>query len=68
MLGANSPLLLEAHYGVPLAGGVLVALNIRLSAGELAYIVRHSGAEVLLCDAALAAFARDVAGGRRARD
>ncbi len=41
VLGANSRLMLEAHYGVPLAGAVLVALNMRLSAQELGYILDH---------------------------
>jgi fatty-acyl-CoA synthase len=61
VLGANSHLLLEAHYGVPLAGGVLVALNTRLSASELAYVLDHSGARLLLCDAQLAPLAHDAA-------
>jgi len=53
VLGSNSQLLLTAHYGVPLAGAVLVALNTRLSVPELVHIVEHSGASVLLCDAQL---------------
>ena len=48
VLAPNVPMLLEAHFGVPLAGGVLVAINIRLSPMEVAYILDHSGAEVLL--------------------
>jgi fatty-acyl-CoA synthase len=50
VLAANSALMLEAHYGVPLAQAVLVALNVRLSADELGYILDHSGAGVLLYD------------------
>src|SRR5881227_628842 len=53
ILAPNSPALLEAHYGVPLAGGVLVALNTRLSAKEIDYILRDSGAKTLLVDAEL---------------
>jgi fatty-acyl-CoA synthase len=49
VLAANSHLMLEAHYGVPYAGAVLVTLNVRLSVSELARIVTHSGASVLLC-------------------
>ncbi|MFN8217907.1 MAG: long-chain-fatty-acid--CoA ligase [Solirubrobacterales bacterium] len=59
VLSSNSPLLLEAHYGVPLAGAVLVALNIRLPASSLAYILDHSEAAVLLCDAAFETTARE---------
>jgi fatty-acyl-CoA synthase len=61
VLAANSHLLLEAHYGVPLAGGVLVALNLRLAAAELAYIVEHAGARLLLCDGELEPLAREAA-------
>jgi acyl-CoA synthetase (AMP-forming)/AMP-acid ligase II len=55
VLAPNSSLLLEAHYGVPGCGAVLVALNFRLSAGELAAILEHSGARLLLFDRELAA-------------
>lgn len=49
----NIPPMLEAHYGVPLAGGILVAINIRLSSREVAYILNHSGAKFLFVDTAL---------------
>ena len=52
-LSPNTPPLLEAHYGVPAAGGVLVAINTRLGAGEIAYILKHSGARQLFVDRAL---------------
>ncbi|OGL17494.1 MAG: acyl-CoA synthetase [Candidatus Rokubacteria bacterium RIFCSPLOWO2_12_FULL_71_22] len=47
----NIPAMLEAHYGVPGAGGVLVAINIRLGSDEVDYILRHSGARFLFVDA-----------------
>jgi fatty-acyl-CoA synthase len=53
VLSPNTHLLLEAHYSVPLSGGVLVALNTRLAPTELAYILEHSGSRVLLVDNAL---------------
>jgi acyl-CoA synthetase (AMP-forming)/AMP-acid ligase II len=53
----NSPAMLEAHFGVPAAGGILVAVNNRLSSAEVGYILRHSGARYLLFDAALEAVA-----------
>ena len=59
VLASNSHLMLEAHYGVPLARAVLVAMNLRLSAGELGYILDHSGADVLICDDALSELARE---------
>jgi fatty-acyl-CoA synthase len=40
--------MLIAHFAVPLAGGVLVAMNIRLSPAEVSYISRHSGAKLLI--------------------
>ena len=40
--------MLEAHFGVPAAGGVLVPVNFRLSSAEVGYILRHSGARYLL--------------------
>jgi len=46
----NIPALLEAHFAVPLAGGVLVAINIRLNAEEVSYILEHSGAKFLFVD------------------
>lgn len=42
VLAPNTHVLLEAHYGVPLAGAVLVALNTRLAPAEIAYILDHS--------------------------
>src|SRR6266852_6837716 len=49
----NIPAMLEAHYGVPMAGGVLVAINTRLSSDEIGYILTHSGARCLFVDAEL---------------
>ncbi|MDE2573496.1 MAG: AMP-binding protein, partial [bacterium] len=47
----NVPPMLEAHFGVPLARAVLVSINTRLNAGEVAYILRHSGSKLLIYDA-----------------
>jgi len=49
----NSPAMLEAHFGVPAAGGILVAVNHRLAGAEVGYILRHSGARYLLLDTGL---------------
>ena len=49
----NSPAMLEAHFGVPAAGGILVAVNNRLSSAEIGYILGHSGARYLLVDSEL---------------
>jgi len=49
----NLPEMLIAHFAVPLAGAVLVAVNTRLTAEEVAYILSHSGAKMVVVDAAL---------------
>src|SRR4051812_48581040 len=59
ILSPNTPALLEAHFGVPAAGGVLVAINARLSAPEVRAILEHSGARTLLVDSELAALVAD---------
>lgn len=53
LFSMNNPELLEAHFGVPLAGAVLVAINFRLLPSEMLYIVQHSEAKVLICDGLL---------------
>lgn len=50
----NIPPLLEAHYAVPLLGGVLVSINIRLSSQEIAYILQHSESKMLFIDSEFA--------------
>jgi fatty-acyl-CoA synthase len=52
VLAPNVPLVLEAHFGIPMAGGVIVAINTRLAAREVVYILAHSESQVLLLDAA----------------
>ncbi len=53
-LAPNVPALLEAHFAVALAGGVLVAINTRLNAEEVGYILDHCGARLFFVDAELA--------------
>ena len=53
-LAPNVPALLEAHFGVAMAGGVLVAINTRLNADEVGYILEHSGSRWWFVDAELA--------------
>jgi fatty-acyl-CoA synthase len=47
---ANTPAMLEAHHGVPMAGAVLNALNTRLDAAAIAYMLEHGGAKILITD------------------
>ena len=62
----NLPEMLVAHFAVPLAGGVLVAVNTRLTAEEVAYILAHSGAKIVVVDAALLGTAVAAADGVKA--
>ena len=50
VLAPNIPALLEAHYGVPMAGAVLNALNTRLDARSIAFILGHGEAKLLIAD------------------
>lgn len=52
-LSLNSTALLEAHFAVPLAGKVLVAVNYRLTPPEILYIIKHSGSRFLFYDSRL---------------
>ncbi|MBI5592153.1 MAG: long-chain-fatty-acid--CoA ligase [Deltaproteobacteria bacterium] len=42
--------MIEAHYAVPLIGAALVSINIRLSSGEVEYIINHSDSKALFVD------------------
>jgi fatty-acyl-CoA synthase len=47
---ANTPGMIECHYGVPMCGAVLNTLNTRLDAATLAFILDHGEARVLITD------------------
>ncbi len=47
---ANTPAMIECHYGVPMCGAVLNALNTRLDAATIAFILDHGEARVLITD------------------
>jgi fatty-acyl-CoA synthase len=59
VLAPNVPALLEAHYGVPMAGGVLNALNYRLDARSIAFILAHGEAKLLIADREFAPLVQD---------
>ena len=48
--GMQYPEIFEAHYSVPMTGGILNTINIRLDAKTVAYILDHSEAKVLIVD------------------
>jgi fatty-acyl-CoA synthase len=47
---ANSPAMLEAHYGVPMTGAVLHSLNTRLDAPAIAFMLDHAETKLVICD------------------
>ncbi len=55
VMAHNGPAILEAHFGVPMAGCVLNALNVRLDAPSLAFMLGHAESRVLIADRAFAA-------------
>lgn len=57
VLAPNIPAMLEAHYGVPMTGGVICAINTRLDASAIAFILGHCAAKVFLVDRELASLA-----------
>ncbi len=52
---ANTPAMLECHYGVPMCGAVLNTLNTRLDAAALAFMLDHGEAKALIVDREFAA-------------
>ncbi|AJR23417.1 AMP-binding protein [Sphingobium sp. YBL2] len=50
ILAPNIPAMVEAHFGVPMAGAILNTLNTRLKAEEIAFQLAHSKARLLLVD------------------
>jgi len=47
---ANTPEMYECHFGVPMTGGTLLALNTRLDADAIAFMLQHGAAKVLIAD------------------
>ena len=54
----NVPAQAEATFGVPACGAIICTINTRLDPGTVAYTLDHSGAKMLLCDAALLPLAK----------
>jgi fatty-acyl-CoA synthase len=50
VMSPNAPAMLEAHYGIPMSGAVLNALNYRLDAETIAFILKHAETKVLITD------------------
>ena len=50
IMAANTPELFEAHYSVPMTGGVVNTINTRLDTRTVAYILDHSDCKVFIVD------------------
>ncbi len=50
IIAPNVPAMFEAHYGIPMTGAVINALNTRLDPGSIAFMLQHGEAKVLLTD------------------
>ncbi|ROR32413.1 acyl-CoA synthetase [Inmirania thermothiophila] len=59
IMAPNVPAMYEAHFGVPMAGAVLNALNVRLDAATIAFILEHGEARALITDTEFAPVIRD---------
>ena len=59
VLAANTPEMIEAHFGVPMSGAVLNTINTRLDDETIAYILEHGEAKVFIVDYELAPQAKD---------
>ncbi len=62
-LALNSEPLLLGHFGVPMAGGVITAINTHLSSAEISYILSHSGATTVIYSPELAELLNDAPAG-----
>ena len=50
IISPNAPLIADAHWGIPAAGGIITPINIRNTPKEVAYVLEHSGSTIILCD------------------
>jgi 3-(methylthio)propionyl---CoA ligase len=64
---ANTPAMLEAHYGVPMTGAVLHAINTRLDPHIIAFMLDHADAKVLIIDTEFAPVVREALAQARVR-
>ena len=64
---ANTPAMLEAHFGVPMAGAVLHAINTRLDAAGIAFMLDHAETKVLITDREFAATIKGALAAARVR-
>jgi len=59
---SNTPSMLEAHYGVPMTGAILHAMNTRLDAAVLAFQLDHAETDILITDREFSATVKEALG------
>ena len=59
VLLANTPAMLECHYGVPMCGAVLHSINTRLDAAVIAFQLEHAGSKLIIVDSAFMPLMQD---------
>src|SRR5690242_14279946 len=64
---ANTPAMLEAHYGVPMTGAVLNTLNTRLDSAILAFTLDHAETKVLIVDRELCGVIKEALAGAKVK-
>src|SRR6476661_7621518 len=64
---ANSPAMLEAHYGVPMTSAVLHAINTRLDPPVIAFMLDHADSKVIIVDTELAQVVKEALANTRVR-
>jgi fatty-acyl-CoA synthase len=55
----NTPPMVEAHFGVPMSGAVLNTLNTRLDAANIAFMLKHGEAKLVIVDSEFAAVMKE---------
>ena len=59
IMAPNVPAMVEAHFGIPMTGAVMNALNYRLDAATIAFILDHGEAKALITDTEFSAVVKD---------
>jgi len=62
VMAANTPEMLECHFGVPMSGAVLNTLNTRLDAASIAFMLDHGEAKAILTDREFSGTVREALG------
>jgi fatty-acyl-CoA synthase len=64
---ANTPPMLEAHYGVPMTGAVLHSINTRLDAAIIAFMLDHAESKIVITDSEFTPVMKEALGEARVK-